>query len=173
MNTLRLRGGILFVSLWLVMTVGLRAELVLDDAGRFAIDMGAPQARQEREATSGLGKTVLHLLTHDGENTGFLVGYNDYPAGSVAKLDVAATYKTVMQGVLDSMNATANFTNDHQLGDIKGIEYGFTDKEGKLAGRVRTYFVGDRLYQVMYLGAPGTENGKESLHFLDSFRLVR
>ena len=102
-SPLRLGGTLL--SLWLVLLVGLRAEMVLDDAGRFAVDMDAPQVRSENETTSGLGKTTLHLLTHDGADgkSGFIVGYNDYPTGSIAKLDRAVTYTNVMKGVLDTM----------------------------------------------------------------------
>jgi len=175
MNTLRPRGGMLLVSLWLVLLAGLRAETIIDDAGRFAVDIAAPQYRSEQETSSTAGKTIIHLLTHDGDGTGFIVGYNDYPPGSVAKLGAAATLKKVKQGVLDSMESTATSEGDHQLGDTKGIEYAFAakDKEGKFSGRVRSYFVGDRLYQIMYLGPPGTANGEEAMHFLNSFRLLR
>ena len=102
-SPLRLGGTLL--SLWLVLLAGLRAELILDDAGRFAVDMDAPQARSENEAATGLGKTTIHLLAHDGADgkPGFIVGYNDYPTGSIAKLDRAVTYTNVMKGVLDTM----------------------------------------------------------------------
>jgi hypothetical protein len=169
-SPLRLRGTLL--SLWLVLLVGLRAELVLDDAGRFAVDIAAPYARSENETNSGLGPTTLHLLSHDGGKIAFILGYNDYPPGSVAKLDLAETYRNVMKGVLDSMKCEARTSGDHRLGDINGWEYTLVAKDNSLAGHVRSYFVGDRLYQVMYLGPVDSENSGESLHFLDSFRLL-
>ena len=65
------------------------------------MDIALPVKRSNAEADSGLGKTVLHLLTHDGENsTGFILGYNDYPAGSIAKLDPDKTYDNIINGVV-------------------------------------------------------------------------
>lgn len=166
------RLGIIASLLFLL--AGLRAELVVDDPGRFMVDMPAPQSRSQNETDSGLGKTTLHLLTHEADaSTAYILGYNDYPAGSVAKLDLAVTYHNVMEGVLNSMQVEAISSGEHQLGDTKGWEYTFKAKDGHLAGHVRSYFVGDRLYQVMYLGALNSENGEKSLHYLDSFRLLR
>jgi hypothetical protein len=70
------------------------------------------------------------------------------------------------------MKCEAKATAEHQLGDLKGWEYTLVAKDNSMAGHVRSYFVGDRLYQVMYLGPVGTEDGEECLHFLDSFRLL-
>lgn len=173
MNSTGLRNGIL-LSLGMLWATGLRAEVIVDEAGRFSIDMPAPQNRATNATDSGLGKTTIHLLMHDADpSTAYILGYNDYPPGSIAKLDLAVTYKNVMEGVLGSMKSDLHNSGAHQLGDTKGWEYTFADKEGKLSGHVRSYFVGDRLYQIMFLGPPGKENSEESLHFLDSFRITR
>ncbi len=164
----------MFLSLCFALPAGVRAEMLIDDAGRFAVDMPAPQNRSTQDTNSGLGKTTLHLLTHDGADgkTGFILGYNDYPEGSIAKLDLAVTYRNVMQGVLDTMKCEAKTSGQHKLGDITGWEYTFVAKDESLAGHVRSYFVGDRLYQVMFLGPPDSANGEVCLHYLDSFRLL-
>lgn len=165
----------LILCLGLVWGQALRAEITVDDAGRFAVDIALPVKRSNAEADSGLGKTVLHLLTHDGENsTGFILGYNDYPAGSIAKLDPDKTYDNIINGVVGNFKGGVLRTKGaHTLGDATGREYFLDSEPLKLVGRVRCYLVGDRLYQIMYLGPPGTENGAEALHFLDSFRLLR
>jgi hypothetical protein len=64
-------------------------------------------------------------------------------------------------------------SNECKSGDVSGWEYTLVAKDGSMAGHVRSFFVGDRLFQIMYLGPVGSENGKECMHFLDSFRLLR
>lgn len=164
---------VMILSLGLACLVpGLRAELVLDDAGRFAVEVDTPYARSQQDTDSGLGKTTMHLLSHDGGKTAQIIGYNDYPPGSVAKLDLAVTYTNVMNGVLNSMKCTVKTSGAHKLGDITGWEYTLVANDGSLAGHVRSYFVGDRLYQVMYLGPVDSENSETALHYLNSFRLL-
>jgi hypothetical protein len=170
MNTLRSRGGILLVSLWLVLLVGLRAELIMDDAGRFAIDMGAPQTRSENPVKDGF---PIHLLLHEeGTTVAYMVSYNDVSAEGLAKLNVTEVMQGAMKDFLAATNSTMVTGRDHPLGEIKGWEFSFADKKGTFSGRARYYFVGARFYQVVYMGPTDSENSEKSLHYLDSFRAL-
>ena len=168
------RHGRLIISLGLLWLLPLRAEPMVDDPGRFAVDMPQPVKRDTSEINSGLGKGTMHLFSNDGPNsTGFVLGYLDYPAGSVAKIDQTKPYDDIIKGVVDSLKGVIRSNVAHKLGDANGREYIVDNEKDKFVARTRCYFVGDRLYQIMYLGPIGSENSKEALQFLDSFRLLR
>jgi hypothetical protein len=173
MSTIRQYRGLVF-SLGFVLLSPLRAEPLVDDPGRFAVDMPQPVKRDTSEINSGLGKGIMHLFSNDGPNsTAYILSYNDYPAGSIAKLDQEKTYGDIIKGVVDSLKGVVRSNVAHKLGDAAGHEYILVNEKDKFVSRTRCYFVGDRLYQIMYLGPIGTENSKEALRFLDSFRLLR
>ena len=168
-SPLRLGGTLL--SLWLVLLVGLRAEMVMDDAGRFAIDMDAPHTSSQAE---GKENFVIHMLMHEeGTTAAYMVSYNDLPPGSGKLLNVPDLMQSAMKDFLSSTAAKMLTSGEYQLGDIKGWEFTFAENKGAFSGRARFYLVGDRFYQVVYMGPTNTEGGEKSLHFLDSFRLLR
>ncbi|HKB57728.1 MAG TPA: hypothetical protein VKC51_09070 [Lacunisphaera sp.] len=173
MSNFRRHGG-LIIFLGLLWLSPLRAEPLVDDPGRFAVDMPQPVKRDTSEINSGLGKGIMHLFSNDGPNsTAYILSYNDYPAGSIAKLDREKVYGDIIKGVVDSLKGVVRSNVAHKLGDAAGHEYILVNEKDKFVSRTRCYFVGDRLYQIMYLGPIGTENSKEALRFLDSFRLLR
>jgi hypothetical protein len=164
-----LRLGGTLASLWLVLVVGLRAELVMNDEGRYAIDMGAPQQRSQTEGTP-----VIYMMLHEeGDTAAYIASYNDLPPGSGAKMELIELYKDAMQANLRSTNSDVVSSGECQLGDVKGWEFTSLTKDGKLASHGRYYLVGDRFYQVVYMGRKDSENSEECRHFLDSFRLLR
>ncbi len=152
----------------------LRAETIVDDPGRFSIDIPQPVERSTSETTSGLGNTTMHFLVHEVDKaTAYILSYNDYPPGSVAKMDQSKPYDDIVQGVVDSLKGKIRSNVAHKLGDANGREYVIDNEKDKFAAWVRCYFVGDRLYQIMVIGPPGIETAKESLHFMESLRLLR
>jgi hypothetical protein len=168
MNSPLRLGGIL-LSLCLALSASLRAEVVVDDAGRYAVDMDAPQTRPQPE-----GKTVIHMLLHEeSDTTVYIVSYNDLPTGSAAKLDVVAMFKDAMNASLNGINAEVVSSGAHQLGDLAGWQFISRTKDGKLSTHVRYYLVGERFYQLIFIGPKGSDTGEKCLHFLDSFRLLR
>ena len=60
----------------------LRAETLVDDSGRFTVNIAAPFERNTRDVETAAGKTKLFLLIHATETAGYFVGYNDYAPGS-------------------------------------------------------------------------------------------
>ncbi len=173
MNTPQRYGASIF-CLGLLWLSPLRAEPLVDEPGRFTVDMPQPVERSTSEINSGLGKGIMHLFSNDGPNsTAYILGYNDYPAGSIAKLDREKVYGDVIKGVVDSLKGVVRSNVEHKLGEVAGWEYILVNEANKFVARTRCYLAGDRLYQIMYMGPIGTENSKEALQFLESFRLLR
>ena len=164
----------------LVCTLGLlwsgliRAEVIVDNSGRFTVDIPSPSKRSDSEPTdSQVGKTVLHLLTHESADgrQAYILSYNDYDPAQ--KLDVAKSYEGIIQNVVGSMNGVIRSKVEHKLGDISGWDYTLDSAKNKLSARVRCYIVDHRLYQIMYLSSTGAENNAEALHYLESFHVLR
>ncbi len=163
-----LRLGGMLASLWLVLLGGLRAEIVLDDAGRFAVDMDAPQNRSKTEETP-----VIHILLHEeGATAGYIVSYDDLPPGSGAKVNLVELFKDAMTANARSTDSEVVSSGEHQLGDVRGWAFTSLSKDGKLSSHGRYYLVGDRFYQVVFMGPKGSDTGEKCLHFLNSFRLL-
>ena len=113
------------------------------------------------------------MMHEEGDTAPYITSYNDLPPGSRAKLDLLDLFKDAMKTTLGSTNSDVLSSGTYQLGDIKGWDFTSLAKDGKLAGHGRFYLVGDRFYQVMYMGSKDSENSEKCLHFMNSFRLLR
>jgi flagellar hook-basal body complex protein FliE len=153
----------------------------VDDAGRFvAIFLGAVQ-RGAQPVDTAVGKITMNMVYHDGGAIAHMVIYCDYPAGSVASSGGPdKVCANASDGAVKNVNGTVRTSSPCQLGDINGLEVvaDIPSKDPKVpadasVARLRFFVVGDRLYQVMYIGPAGTETTMKALTFLDSFRLTR
>jgi hypothetical protein len=70
----------------------IRADVVVDNPGRFTVDLPSPAKRSDSTTESKLGKTVLHMLTHESADgaQACILSYNDYDPAQ--KLDLAKSY---------------------------------------------------------------------------------
>lgn len=165
-SPLRLSG--ILASLSLVLSVGLRAEMVVDDAGGYAVDMAAPHSRSQSE-----GKPTIYMLLHEeGAAAAYMVSYNDLPAGSGAKINKVDVMRAGMDSFLQSAAASLEKSAEHKLGDVSGLDFTFTGNKGGFSGHARFYILGDRFYQVVYMGPMNPAAAEKVLHYLDSFRLL-
>jgi hypothetical protein len=164
--------GRFLLPVLLFFAVSARAETTVDDAGRFAADIPGPIQRSSQSVPTTLGAITMHMVFHDGGATAFLVMFNDYPAGSMARSDLGKVYDGGINGAVQNVKGTARGICHYQLGGVDGREF-FVDMPAKAAAHIRFFIVGDRFYQVMYVGPAGQENSPGALAFLNSFRLLR
>ena len=157
-----------------------KPETLVDDAGRFVVSLPNPVQRGSQPVDTAVGKIVMNMLYYDGGAVAHMVIYCDYPAGSVAQSGgpdkVCANAR---DGALKSVNGTVRTSSTYQLGDTNGLEVVAdippkdpNDSASASVARIRFFVVGDRLYQVMYIGPTGTETEPKAVAFLDSFRLT-
>ncbi len=173
MSTLRRWRGLIF-SLGLLALSPLGAESLVEDSGRFVVNIPAPYERTVADVPTAAGNVKNYQFIHTADANACSVQYADYPAGSVAKNGGAGiTCDRILEGARESFKATIRSKAEHRLGDVIGRDCIMDSAEGKWTLRERAYVVGDRAYQVMYMCSTGAENSKEALQFLDSFRLLR
>lgn len=163
----------LICTLGLLWAAPTRADVIVDNPGRFTVDIPSPAKRSDSETDSKVGKTTLHMLTHESADgaQAWIFSYNDYDPAQ--KLDVAQSYEGIIQNVVASLNGVIRSKVEHKLGDVSGWDYIVDNPKDKFSARVRCYLVDHRLYQIMFLAGSGNESSKEALLFLDSFHLLR
>jgi hypothetical protein len=146
------------------------ADPTVNKDGHFSTDFPGAVTISSQPA----GNSVLNIVNYDQDNTtSFFVMYGDQPAGTWARLGgIDRAYQLAINGAMKSQNGTLLSSGDCQTGNTAGKEYLVDIPDKKLVCRVRYYIVGNRLFQVMYVGQPGTQNDKRVTDFLDSFRLL-
>jgi hypothetical protein len=153
----------------------------VDDAGRFVATFEGKVQRGSQPVDTSVGKIAMNMVYYDGGAIAHMVIYCDYPAGSVASSGgPEKVCANASDGAVKSVNGTVRSSSPYQLGDSNGLEVVADippkdpkDPSGASVARLRFFVVGDRLYQVMYIGPSGTETDSKAVAFLDSFRVTR
>jgi hypothetical protein len=188
--------GRLFATALLLFTVSVRAdtaaeskpapaveakpETLVDDAGRFVVSLPKPVQRGSQQVPTKIGNIAMNMVYYDGGAIAYMIIYCDYPAGSVASSGGPdKVCANASDGAVQNVNGTMRTSSSYRLGDVKGLEIvaDIPSKDPKVpanasVARVRFFVVGDRLYQVMYIGPTGTDTSPKAVAFLDSFRLT-
>ena len=158
-----------------------KPETLVDDAGRFVVSLPKPVQRDSQQVPTKVGKIAMNMVYYDGGAIAYMIIYCDYPAGSVASSGgPEKVCANASNGAVQNVNGTLRTSSAWQLGDVKGLEIvaDIPSKDPQVpanasVARVRFFVVGDRLYQVMYIGPTGSETGPKAVAFLNSFRLTR
>jgi hypothetical protein len=153
----------------------------VDDAGRFVATFEGAVQRGSQPVDTAVGKIAMNMVYYDGGAVAHMVIYCDYPAGSVASSGGPdKVCANASDGAVKNVNGTIRTSSPYQLGDSNGLEVVADippkdpkDPASASVARLRFFVVGDRLYQVMYIGPTGTETTIKAVTFLDSFRLTR
>lgn len=152
--------------------VATKPETVVDDAGRFVATFPGAVQRSSQLVDTSYGKLTQSLVYYDGGDIAFMIGFNDYPAGSVSQSGgPEKVCENASDGVVKSLKGTLRTASSCKTGDITGREITF-DAPTNDVDRARFFVVGDRLYQILYIG-PSGETDPAVTAFLDSFRLTR
>ncbi|HXA80129.1 MAG TPA: hypothetical protein VNV14_02575 [Opitutaceae bacterium] len=152
----------------------------VDAAGRFVATFEGAVQRGSQQVSTKVGNIAMNMVYYDGGAIAHMVIYCDYPAGSVASSGgPEKVCANASDGAVKSVNGTIRTSSPYQLGDSNGLEVVADippkdpkDSSTASVARLRFFVVGDRLYQVMYIGPTGQETSPEAVAFLDSFRLL-
>jgi hypothetical protein len=144
---------------------------VVDEDGHFAATFPAAVTRDNHILDTDAGQVIQCQVSAVQGAMSFVVIYCDYPEGYVAGTGVPAVYKSAAKDVAGNAKGTIRKQDDCKLGDTAGLEVVIDGPNRGFVQRTRLFIIGDRLFQVTYVGRPDSEGGKPALDFLDSFRL--
>lgn len=112
---------------------------------------------------------VIYQAVSEYADAAFLATYVDYPPDIIAR----GTPESHLN------NAVAGTAKGHTLGSQRNIQLGGNPgrdyvvfRADNLSMRVRNALVGNRLYQVVVVGRPGTEKNPDTRRFIESFAFV-
>jgi len=145
---------------------------VEDNDGHFAASFPSAVRRGNRIVDKEIGQIATFQVYASQGAVAFMVTYSDYPDGYVAKTGAATVYRDAAKGAAEDAKGTVRGEENCKLGDVAGLEVVIDGPDRGYVERMRLYVVGDRLFQVTYVGPPDSEAGKAALDFLDSFRLL-
>lgn len=140
--------------------------------GNFTAELQAEPrfTRLEEKASSGPYTRYQWML--DQGAVAWIVTYNDYKAGTVTGSDVTQLYNRAIWGGVDAVKGKLQSDNPVRQAGLPGRESKVFIPKGNLVMRQRIFIRGDRLYQNIYVGPAGSEDGKDVEAFFASFRLI-
>ena len=132
---------------------------------------GTPKPSTSEISIPG-GKTTLTMATVEvGKDVAFMVMYNDYPP-DVSKVKPEDILKGCANGLKTKDRSVVSET-DITLGDAKYPGKEVQVFKGTTYLNARIYLVGNRLYQIMVIGAKDVVNNAEATAFFNSFEVKK
>lgn len=121
-----------------------------------------------------LGNITMVNFTFENDTQAFMIAVNDYPKGSITSPE--RSYNGAIEGFANGVKGKLRNRSPYILGNIAGFDFlvdgpPTANSKDTMVFHVRTFIVGDRLYQVAYGGPKGTEQNFAVLSFLNSFKL--
>jgi hypothetical protein len=146
-----------------------QAETVNDAQWGFSAAFPCPSETTTTPMPTKAGPGTVIRLQCESDSV-YEVNINDFPKGY--SLNADEEYKEGIDGVTSSAHGTVRQTTNYTLGAVTGRD-AIMDLPGDqpIAVHIRIFVVGQRMYELLYIGAPGTENGNAALAFLNSFKL--
>ncbi|HET9348253.1 MAG TPA: hypothetical protein VFO13_03850 [Arthrobacter sp.] len=162
-------GGLALIAslgAWLLMAGAAAAFQFKDEAGKFEARFPAQPTLDKREGQSATGPHVHYTWEVDVDDRHFSVTYTEYVTPPVKNYD-----KNVM-GLLAATKGKLIRQARIEQDGIDGREV-VTQLPDSAVIRQRLFQVGNRLYQAVYAGPPGTETHAEVETFMQSFKILK
>lgn len=166
------RTCLLVVAAVFFLLPGANAEKLDASAWRFSVAFPCKSQLGSQTIHTAVGDVIMAFYTCDVETPTYLVAVNDYPKGTMLPEKVDGAYVGGITSLAETVKGTIRGITPYTLGGISGREAIVDSDDGKSVGRLRAFIVGDRLYQVFYMGPKGSEESKDCLDFLNSFTLI-
>ena len=147
------------------------AYTLKSDEGRFTAEMPAEPGFEKLNEQASSGPYVRYQWLTDQGSKAWIVTYNDYQAGTIAKTGLAQAYTNAVQGGVKGVKGELRNEKSITQAGVSGKESLVFMPNGPLIMRQRIFIIGDRLYQNIYVGPPGSENDAEVDAFFGSFRV--
>jgi hypothetical protein len=147
------------------------AYTLKSDEGKFTAEMPAEPGFEKLNEKASSGPYVRYQWLTDQGAKAWIVTYNDYQSGTIQKTGLEQAYKNAVQGGVQGVKGELRNEKSITQSGISGKESMVFMPSGPLIMRQRIFIIGDRLYQNIYVGPPGTENDTEVDAFFASFRV--
>jgi hypothetical protein len=148
------------------------AYTLKSNEGKFTAEMPAEPTFEKLNETAASGPYVRNQWLTDQGAKAWIVTYNDYTTGTIAKTGLEEAYKSAVQGSVRGTKGELRSDKAITQAGTSGHEI-LVSIPGPFIMRQRIFIVGDRLYQNIYVGTPGTEDDAGVNAFFASFRVEK
>jgi hypothetical protein len=145
-------------------------------AGRFEVTFPGRPTERTTTSQTALGEVEIKLTLADLKDRVYMVGYYDFPAGSVTDKNRKKVLKAAQDGSVKKVQGKVLSEREVTVGEKKldgresVVEHG--NRKG-VYSRSRILFDGDRHYILTVLGTVEGVKGDAATKFLDSFKVTK
>lgn len=165
-----------FAALALICAIGhaAHAYTLRSDEGKFVAELAAePKYKKFEEKAKDGQQYVRHEWMLDQGEKAWLVSYNDYRRGTISGQGLEKSFENAIRGTIQGVKGELRNTTKLSNDGIAGREALIFSPSFNLILRQRIFFVGDRIYQILYVGPPGSEKESAVDEFLASLKIQR
>ncbi len=136
----------------------------------YRIEMPAAPKVQSRDVPTAVGPIKTTMAVVDRGAVGFIVSHNDYPAGAIQGRPLS----DVLDGIRNGQVGAHKLRNEEKitLGGQPARHLVIDTAQGQVVVS-RIVMVENRLFQAIYVGPRGGEDGDDAKRFMASFQLVQ
>jgi hypothetical protein len=159
---------------WLMLAGPAYADTFTSKEWGFSATFPGPANQTAQPVKTAVGDVTMVTVYYVNEGDGVSYGVitSDYPKGTITRQPLEQVYKKNAVSAAESVKGTVRSITNFTVDGVVGRDVLIDSAPNGKAAHNRYFTVGDRLFQVIFIGPPGNENAKATLDFLNSFHLL-
>ncbi|PZV19039.1 MAG: hypothetical protein DCF20_03100 [Pseudanabaena sp.] len=143
--------------------------------GKFSVQLPSKPQEQSQEQKTNVGTIKLNMVIAEASESGFFVGYADFPNKIANPADVQKGLGESVKGSVANLKGVIKSEKEYMLGDVPCRDFEATGKvqTTDVSMRGRFCLAGNRLYQVFALGAADKIAAADVDRFIKSFKIEK
>jgi hypothetical protein len=143
--------------------------------GKFTVKVPSKPEEKSQEQTTSVGKIQLNMVIAEANDSGYFVGYADFPNKIADPADIQKGLSDSVKGSVANLKGEITSEKISALGDVpcRDFEAKGKVKTTNVLMKGRFCLAGNRLYQVFSLGAAEKIAIADVDRFIGSFKLEK
>ncbi|TYQ26612.1 hypothetical protein PseudUWO311_10865 [Pseudanabaena sp. UWO311] len=144
-------------------------------AGKFTVQVPSKPQEQSQEQKTNVGTIKLNMVISEASDSGYFVGYADFPNKIANPADVQKGLGDSVKGSVANLKGVIKSEKEYMLGDVPCRDFEASGKvqTTDVSMKGRFCLAGNRLYQVFALGAADKIAAADVDRFIKSFKIEK
>ncbi len=144
-------------------------------AGKFSVQLPSKPQEQSQDQKTDVGTIKLNMVIAESNDSGYFVGYADFPNKISNPADVQKGLGDSVKGSVANLKGEIKSEKEFLLGDVpcRDFEAGGKVQSTDVSMKGRFCLAGNRLYQVFALGAKDKISTTDVDRFITSFKIEK